>query len=936
MPPSSPSIPRHFLTWDRPWLPQVVAWLADGWDGKGPLDLSGLLAVVPTRQSGRRLREALAEFAGERGQAVFAPRVVTPEVLVEPVEREPVATRLESILTWTEVLRTAELDALRSVFPLDPPEQDFAWALGLAQELNRLQVALAGAGLRLAEVVARAGPNFVETGRWEDLAELEARHVALLARNGRRDPHHARIEAAGQAWHETDVTRVVALATPELPALACRRLQALAARTRVEIVVFAAETERDSFDEWGRPSVERWESRRLTIPHFEQRVHLCADPAAQAERVARAVVEYPAPDGAVGVGVADPEIAPLLENELRRRRQPVFDPEGRPLRGSGLHRLLASLAALARDPTFEAVEALARCPDFIACLSAAANDGFSTVDWLDGLDELRSRHLPADLEAALARAQHRPRFARVASGLETMARLRERLAGPDFAATIIAVLQEIFAARGTQEILAADPQWEEAAAGWAEIVRECRELASRYDRLTAAEWWELALRLFSERRVAETKPPGALELQGWLELLWEPARHLVVAGMNDGSVPEAIVDNTFLPEGLRARLGLETNASRQARDAYILQAISASRSGGRLDLVLGKTSAAGDPLRPSRLLLKCDDDVLPERIRWLFRAAPLPAANAPWTRSWKLRPRDVPPPGSVAVTALRRYLACPFRFYLRTVLGMDTVDPLKSEMDAFDFGTLCHGALEQIGRRPELRDATDPATLRAALWSLLDGAVRERYGDDLALPLVVQVESARQRLGRLAELQAGERAAGWTIVEVERPFEVEIAGLRVRGKIDRIDRQADSGMVRVIDYKTSDRPVTAAAAHLRPVRAAEQLPDWAWFEHEGRPHTWTDLQLPLYLRALAVEFPGRPACGYFNLPKAVGETTLAMWDDYTPELHSAAQVCAEGVCAAIREGVFWPPNTGIPPERDECAALFHHGVEESIDWRPKG
>src|SRR5205823_2350149 len=116
------------------------------------------------------------------------------------------------------------------------------------------------------------------------------------------------------------------------------------------------------------------------------------------------------------------------------------------------------------------------------------------------------------------------------------------------------------------------------------------------------------------------------------------------------------------------------------------------------------------------------------------------------TRAWPLAPRAVSPPTRVAVTALRRYLLCPFSFYVRYVLRTGSVDPLKSELDAFDFGTLCHTALEQIGRDPALRDCTDAAELRTALCRVLDRQVAERYGQLLALPLLVQVESARQRL----------------------------------------------------------------------------------------------------------------------------------------------------------------------------------------------
>jgi ATP-dependent helicase/nuclease subunit B len=60
---------------------------------------------------------------------------------------------------------------------------------------------------------------------------------------------------------------------------------------------------------------------------------------------------------------------------------------------------------------------------------------------------------------------------------------------------------------------------------------------------------------------------------------------------------------------------------------------------------------------------------------------------------------------------------------------------------------------------------------------------------------------------------------------------------------------------------------------------------------------------------------------------------LARWDDYTIDLHQAAVRCANGACAAIKAGEFWPPNDTIDAARDECAALFHHGGEDSVEWR---
>jgi ATP-dependent helicase/nuclease subunit B len=260
---------------------------------------------------------------------------------------------------------------------------------------------------------------------------------------------------------------------------------------------------------------------------------------------------------------------------------------------------------------------------------------------------------------------------------------------------------------------------------------------------------------------------------------------------------------------------------------------------------------------------------------------------------------------------------------------MEAVDPAKSELDAFDFGTLCHAALEAMARAPALRDCTDEATLRAFLLAELEAAADARFGGAPTLPLVVQLESARQRLARAAAVQARERAEGWVIAEVEWAFALDVGGLEVRGRIDRIDRHEATGAWRVLDYKTSDTAVPPQKSHVRPVRAGDEaLPAWRRVTLAGREAIWADLQLPLYLRAMAATRPTLN-CGYFNLPKAAGETAVAGWPDFTPELLAAAAACTEGVAAAIRAGEFWPPAE-LPAERDAFAALFHHGAADSV------
>lgn len=912
-------------------LPQVVEFLARGWTGEGPLDLSDLLVVVPTRQAGRRLREALAVYAAQHRQAVLAPRVLGPDQLIEPPAATAVATPLESLLAWTEVLREIDLDACRSVFPVNPPERNFGWALGLARMLMKLQQDLAEGGLRLADVEERAG-DFPETGRWRQLGALEQIHAARLSRDGLVDAQNAKIAAVQNPALPVGVRRIVVAAVPDPLPLAVQVLAMHARALPVGVIVHASLEEAAHFDDWGLPQADAWTHRVLTLPEFESRIHLDADPAAQATRLVRQVQAYAGTVGRLAIGIADADVLPPTESALRAAGLPVFNPEGRVRRQEGFYHLLAALAGLASAPDFAALSALARCPDVLTWLATARGRDFSAASWLAGLDELHARHLPADLAAAVNHAAHLRDFPGLAAELVLIERLRGILIRGRFSESVAAVLTELFAAQ--TQIPA--PAWVDAVEAWMDIVRGCAAVEKRRPEMDRADWWQIALGLYGDSKQPEEKPDGALELQGWLELAWEDAPHLVVAGLNDGRVPDAVAGDAFLPESLRVKLGLKSNEARFARDAYLLQTLAATRTTeGRLDLLYGKFSGEGEPLRPSRLLLRCPDPELPARVKFLFRAPELPGPAVAWRRAWRLTLPRRGPDARVSVTALKSWLRCPLRFYLQHVLGMEAVDPAKRELDAFDFGTLCHGSLEAMARDPAMRDCTDERVLSDFLLADFERRMRARYGRELTLPLLVQQESARQRLAKAAGVQAQERAAGWQILDVERKFELPVGGMLIVGKIDRIERHEPSGAWRVLDYKTSDTAVHPAEAHLRSPRRDEDMPAWAGWSGGERLRVWSDLQLPLYRRVIAAEASGAALhCAYFNLPKAAGETGLRVWEQFTPEMEASAWACTQGVVAAIQAGEFRRPRelTGREAELDGFATLFHGGAAESVTW----
>ncbi|KXU34684.1 hypothetical protein AXK11_08120 [Cephaloticoccus primus] len=1078
--PDQKALRLRFFTWEKPLLGQAVDYLAGDWaevaggsGGRGgrsvpPLDLSAQLIIVPTRQAGRRLREALASHAASLGQALFPPLVLTPEALLQeaagelgaggavaeasagglpqPFGEAPSgapsvrrASGAQELLAWVAVLLAADLAEFRALFPVDPPQRNFGWARGLAVQFAQLQSTLRESDLGLAEVAARLGEEEPEWERWQQLAELERRQLARLTRHGGLwSPLAAQRALLARAAPPEGVSRVLVLALADPRPVAVELLERYAKRVEVELLIYAPESEAAGFDAWGRPVPDYWARRELRFEDFESRVNVCTDPHAQAGQLAQLCAAYQAQPRAVEVsqtgvpggtaaapdsvgsetsdlrgermlsagdfalGVVDPEIFSPLENALHECGVQSFNPEGQSRRGDRLHQLLSALAALAQEESFRNLAAFVRQPDVLLALCGEDGEESAGAEarFLAALDRLHEQHLPADLGAALEWWSRGPVAASAeaacAAGGEALRRVAswcEVLRREAFPANVQRVLGEVFKGRSFDLARPGEAALKEAAEAWRGVLTEVGEAMALHADLRRSEALELALELYAKQRVFAEKPAEAVELQGWLELIWEEAPHLAVAGLNEGLVPSSVTADPFLPEGLRARVGLKTNAQRFAVDAYYLQAIAARAFGrasggsgaderaegpGRLDVLLGRVSLRGDPLKPSRLLMRCADEALPGRVAYLFRELPAAGASLAWSRAWPLRlpdPLAVDLPPHLPVTGLRAWLECPLRFYLSRVLKWRGVDAAKAELDAMDFGTLCHTALEAMGREAALRDCTEPGPYREFLRAALDEAVRRQFGARLSLPLVVQVESARQRLEAAAEVQARLRSEGWRIKRVEWAFELEIGALRFAGKVDRLDEHEASGALRVIDYKTSDEAKGAAAVHLgalpkdaQPLSsgtgssarvgdglpgqggglaaalagneaAGEALPEWrVWRAEEGtRPRVWQDLQLPIYERVAAGEFAGREVrCGYFHLPKAVGDVGLTLWEDYTPELAASAWACAQGVSAAIARREFWPPRElkGREAERDDFAALFQRGAAASIGWAP--
>ncbi len=906
-------VEREFLGWDEPFLTKAVAWLLARRD-----ELPQMLVVVPTAQSGRRLREALAEAAG----ALLAPRVVTPGSFLQ-VHAEAAAADWMERLAWVEALESvSDWAEFSELFP-EPPGEGRNWASSLAQDLVQLRHTLQENGLLLG-TAARKLADSVEAERWAALAVLEARVERILDSWGA--PSRSRLLAESLPMPQ-GISAIVLAGVVEMPPLVERAW--LNAAVRVTVLVGAPASEAAGFSSSGRPLLT-WAERPLVQANGETLV--AADPRQQAVEALRIIATQQTPSDQVALGAADPAVGSELARSLTREGWVAFHPaEALPTRG--LARFLKIWASFLTEPSFANIADLLSLPETGVLIGGKrAQKARQLAELRDRWMVVRSEDLQGRLDSKKFRNDKEQEIAQdLLEMAKSLERWRSSLLAESFQGSLETFLKILGRTNETAEAEAAEMlAWLEAATPLMKKVRR------------GAVFW-LELMLADQPSPTPTPPEGrVIDVQGWLELFHEPGNHLVLCGMNDGKVPARSGGEPWLSESSRERLGLIKDTDRSARDAYLYHAMIQARLGaGRVDVICGKSGATGDALLPSRLMLAVARDELPARVKLLFREVEPPEAGLRWQADWQWQPRVVAAPLRLNVTSLGDYLSCPFRYYLKHVLSMRSAEPARSEWSARDFGNVAHEVLECWGRDLSARVADDAAVIHTWLSAELDRVVAEWFGKRAPLAVRIQTEALRQRLVWFSRTQAGLIAEGWEVLDVERKVEVPVGERKIIAKIDRIDRHRETGRLRVLDYKTG-KVASVERAHRKKLTTQSQLAVHLHLEcpavYEGEDKgkaakfLWLNLQLPLYALAIVEDGGALPTPCYFTLGATEAEVAVHEWSDFEVADLDAASDCAVWVAGQIASAVFWPPAEKVTYDDYELLAA-RRSLAEMVAWQ---
>lgn len=944
---------RIMLDWSRPLIESAAAWLIEhraertnSLFNEHCVDLRSTMCVLTGGRAGRLLLAELLRQCEASNKSLLPPMIKTPGFAVDQLlqsvalDDEPVIADGWTVeLAWMEALQQSDVETLQPLVA-QLPERDNAPAWQrLARTIAQLHETLAGARCSFAEVAPRAEAMemFPEGDRWHALAGSYERYISILSARGLVDPQDQREQSLQRFENDSNSSQSsapVLIGIVEFNALQRAAFSAAGDKTSVTALVHAPEAMADRFDELGCVRAGAWDD--VIIDDARAKVFIADRPMDQARRVLETLASFEGNYAAdeVIIGLGDAALAGTMERSASWAGLAVHDAAGLPISHSPVFRVLKLCASWLQHEQFADFAALVRHPHIERWLNRQSKspEADRGVDrWATLLDKYYSNHLQGRFTGEwLGDDRDQAQLARVYDGVQS---LLAPLRGPlkplmEWAAGLMNVVQELYrgVARGDdwEQVMRTRDALGEISKAAAELEASDAALQPIVDGATAVD---MILSCSESGAIAQPIDENAIEMLGWLELHADPASALIIAGFNEGAIPSSITADIFLPNGLRACLGLPDNQNRYARDAYLIAAAQYSRQS--LTIIAGRRAANDEPLIPSRLLLQGDDALLLKRASMLcdvsehLRAAiPIGLAEPPEKTLFIVRdlPADFPAITSISVTDFKRYIECPYRFALSRLRLEHQVDD-ASELDGMQFGSMLHHVLKLFGGDPSLRDLTDATRIADVTNDLLSDCARRQFGSRPLPSVRIQIEMLRQRLHGFAAQQAQLRADGWEIRHVEfdvrENVSLDIPGqdsMPLRGRIDRIDYHSEDKKWRIIDYKSGESGKTPYQTHhgnKKPI-PADDNPEWS------------DLQLPLYdyiIRQAGLDVDGAVELCYFLLPKHSDEVAVCSAEWQQHHLDNGIETARE-IVRAIRRGEF-EMNRDVKAAHDDFARLCH-------------
>lgn len=332
----------------------------------------------------------------------------------------------------------------------------------------------------------------------------------------------------------------------------------------------------------------------------------------------------------------------------------------------------------------------------------------------------------------------------------------------------------------------------------------------------------------------ESDDDHGIQITGMMETRNLDFDNVIMLGMNEGVFPKRSENNSFITEAMRLAFDMPIVKYKDAVFGYFFYRLFQRAKTVRILYNNVFTSnLSGEPSRFATQILKeaSSEEYKDSKLNITLRQFVRDIKPSAW-RSInvenngdtleRLKPYYTLGTESRALSpsALNTFIDCPLKFYFKYVAKLKPIEQLDEEASAADFGSILHGAIEKLYN--DIKDANRIITSTAieniqpqcehyALQSYNEVfKVSKKSKEDLSGFESIFFDVLMQYLQRILnydktiapfELIGAEKGAYCTI---NVPCGNTILHVNIGGKLDRIDRIANTNKIRIVDYKTGN------------------------------------------------------------------------------------------------------------------------------------
>jgi ATP-dependent helicase/nuclease subunit B len=291
-----------------------------------------------------------------------------------------------------------------------------------------------------------------------------------------------------------------------------------------------------------------------------------------------------------------------------------------------------------------------------------------------------------------------------------------------------------------------------------------------------------------------------------------------VMGLSDETWPPGPRPNPFLPAELQRAAGVPQGSA--AASLELARRLTGEWLSCAGEVVLSHPQREDDrEFKPSPLIISLPEQVLPVPAYASYRDAVHGLRKLECSEDDKAPPLTAASAVSGGTAVIKDHAACPFRAFARHRLGAESLEVPHTGLDAMERGTLVHRVLAQAWAQLKTGSA-----LGAIAEAGLDALLRQAAADAVARirrerPTALSgrfAEIEKRRLVRLtrAWLEGEKQRGGFTVLATEDQRLVEIGGLALNARLDRVDCTA--ALRRIVIDDTTGKAAPGAMLGERP------------------------------------------------------------------------------------------------------------------------